>query len=384
MKPSIFISYRRDDAAGYAGRLADHLDSRFGDANVFRDIEDLEGGTDFEKAIVDAVSHCRALIVIIGPSWLEARNAAGDRRLDDPRDYVRLEIEAALERDVLVLPVLVGDASMPSPAELPDSLAPLSRRQARPLSDDRWSFDVDRVIRALEPTVRHRDRSGLRRVATAAAMVSVLLLGFTVAMLRGWFGGGNGGRDSTVPSVIGLTVDAAREALAGAGLALGTVTTEASGRTKPGLIHDQKPVAGSRTTAGTVVSVLVEGDPQDDEIARGGRINLAPTNVFDLDGNGTGAGIRTEWDMSLREPRGGLVISPGNRATIAISPRPPDRATCDLIRNRLANTPLSVADAMASGGICARTSSGNIAAIEISALERRSRTITFSYTTWPD
>ena len=114
----IFISYRRDDAAGYAGRLYDRLAAHFGRDRVFMDVEGIEPGVDFVDAIEGAVGSCEVLIVIIGKDWLAA-DAVGKRRLDDPGDFVRIETAAALARNIRVVPVLVDDAEMPRAKQLP-------------------------------------------------------------------------------------------------------------------------------------------------------------------------------------------------------------------------------------------------------------------------
>eukprot|EP01041_Mallomonas_annulata_P016357 gene16357-biopygen9244 len=104
----IFISYRRDDSAGYAGRLYDRLAAQFGADRVFMDVAGIELGTDFVTAIEQAVGSCKVLIVVIGDEWLSTTDTAGRRRLDDPHDFVRLETSVALEREIRVVPVLVG------------------------------------------------------------------------------------------------------------------------------------------------------------------------------------------------------------------------------------------------------------------------------------
>ena len=146
----IFISYRRDDSAGYAGRLYDRLIPRFGAARVFMDVEGIELGADFVTAIEDAVGSCRVLVVIIGDEWLSTQDAAGRRRLDDPHDFIRLETVTALTRGIRVVPVLVGGALMPRAEELPDDLKPLARRQAIEISHKQWEATTDELIRALD------------------------------------------------------------------------------------------------------------------------------------------------------------------------------------------------------------------------------------------
>jgi hypothetical protein len=146
----IFISYRRSDSAGSTGRLMDDLKAQFPDCPVFRDIEAIEAGADFVEAIDAAVKSCSVLLAVIGPRWLSATNKDGKRRIDDPNDFVRLEISAALRRDVRVIPVLVEDATMPSAEELPEDIKAFARRQAHELSDRRWDYDATQLFGALE------------------------------------------------------------------------------------------------------------------------------------------------------------------------------------------------------------------------------------------
>jgi hypothetical protein len=149
----IFISYRREDAAGYAGRLYDRLAAHFGDERVFMDVEGIEPGADFFEAIERAVGSCEALIVMIGNEWL-ATDSAGHRRLDDPADFVRLETATALARGIRVVPVLVDGAVMPRADQLPKELAPLTRRQAVELSHKQWDATTAELIRTLEKILK--------------------------------------------------------------------------------------------------------------------------------------------------------------------------------------------------------------------------------------
>jgi hypothetical protein len=146
----IFISYRREDAAGYAGRLYDRLASHFGAARVFMDVEGIEPGVDFVEAIERAVGSCEVLIVIIGNEWLTVASSDGKRRLDDPRDFVRIETAAALARGIRVVPVLVENAAMPREDQLPPELKSLTRRQAVELSHKQWDATSSELIQRLE------------------------------------------------------------------------------------------------------------------------------------------------------------------------------------------------------------------------------------------
>ncbi|MBK9655312.1 MAG: toll/interleukin-1 receptor domain-containing protein [Rhodanobacteraceae bacterium] len=142
----IFISYRRSDSAGHTGRLADDLGNHLDHQALFRDIEAIEAGVDFVHALEKAVSACTVMLVIIGPNWASAATADGQKRLFQSGDFVRMEIEAALGRDIRVIPVLVGDAQMPGPADIPDSMAALLRRNAYSISDRRWQYDVTQLV----------------------------------------------------------------------------------------------------------------------------------------------------------------------------------------------------------------------------------------------
>ena len=156
---AIFLSYRRDDTSGYAGRLFDNLAQRFGRERVFMDIETLEPGMDFVAGIERAIESCGAVIAMIGPSWIKAKDSDGHRRLDNPNDFIRLEITTALTRGVRVIPVLVQNAGVPPEQELPEPLRPLCRLQACELSDNRWEFDVRRLADVLEPLIAQPEDS---------------------------------------------------------------------------------------------------------------------------------------------------------------------------------------------------------------------------------
>jgi hypothetical protein len=145
----IFVNYRREDASGYAGRLYEWLSDRFGRDRVFRDINAIKPGADFVAAIENEVASCEVVLVVIGRQWLGCASD-GRRRLDNPNDYVRLEIASALAGNVHVIPVLFEGASMPREHELPDDLKPLARRQALEVSETRWEFDVGRLLDTLE------------------------------------------------------------------------------------------------------------------------------------------------------------------------------------------------------------------------------------------
>jgi hypothetical protein len=148
---SVFVSYRRKDSEGESGRLFDDLTSHFGSESVFMDVSAIEPGRDFRKAIDQSVTTCSVLLAIIGQEWLELKDPAGRRRLEDPNDFVRLELASALRRDIPVIPVLVRGAKMPDADRLPPDLQELVYRNAVELTHARWKSDVQLLIRALRP-----------------------------------------------------------------------------------------------------------------------------------------------------------------------------------------------------------------------------------------
>jgi TIR domain len=146
----IFISYRREDTAAYAGRLWENLRSHFADTDVFIDLDSLSAGVPFAHRIQEAIGECSVLIAMIGPSYMTTVDDSGNRRLDDPKDFVRLEVSAALRNKIPVIPVLVGGAVLPSRSLFPKRMGEMLSYNAVELSDQRWSYDVSRLIRAVE------------------------------------------------------------------------------------------------------------------------------------------------------------------------------------------------------------------------------------------
>ncbi|MGE3179395.1 MAG: toll/interleukin-1 receptor domain-containing protein [Vicinamibacterales bacterium] len=188
-----FISYRRDDAAGYAGRLRESLDRRLGAYEIFRDVDTLKPGQDFVEAIQSRLASCRVMLVVIGREWLDARLPNGVRRLDDPVDFVRLEVAVGLSTPgVVVMPVLVEGASMPGSEALPTDLRALARRHAISLRDETWDEDVDRLVAAIRdvvspgsgPSPDRPGRAGVFPWRWLAAIAAVVLIAAAFAFLR--------------------------------------------------------------------------------------------------------------------------------------------------------------------------------------------------------
>lgn len=150
MPDQIFISYRRDDAAYVTGHINDLLRNEFGEESVFTDVDNIALGVDFRAVLDESVSQCQVLLAVIGDNWLTVRSRDGKPRLDDPADFVRIEIESALKRNIPVIPLLVSGATMPLEEDLPGTLKDLAFRngtQIRPAPD--FNLDMDRLIRNL-------------------------------------------------------------------------------------------------------------------------------------------------------------------------------------------------------------------------------------------
>ena len=156
----IFISYRRQDSSHLAGRLYDRLADRFGADLVFMDVATIDLGVDFAEVITRAVGTCQVLVALIGPQWVTAADPDGRRRLRDPNDFVRLEIQAALERDVRLIPILVEGAPMPRVRDLPRQLAGLARRNAMTMRHESFPYDAERLVTAIERVLAARTPAG--------------------------------------------------------------------------------------------------------------------------------------------------------------------------------------------------------------------------------
>jgi len=183
MVARIFINYRREDSTSTAGRLYDRLALSFGRKNLFMDVDHIPPGVDFVKHLNSQVAACNVFIAVIGPQWLEVKNEKGGRRLDDPDDFVAVEIGAALARDIRVIPALVDGAGMPKESNLPESLRPLARRNAIELRNNQFGRDAEALIEKIREAFRNRTlRLRLWRAA-AGVVVVALLLGWIVSFI---------------------------------------------------------------------------------------------------------------------------------------------------------------------------------------------------------
>ena len=206
MPAGIFLSYRRDDSAGFAGRLYDRLASRYGADRLFMDVDTIRPGHDFAEDIVSALARSAVCVVLIGRHWESITLPDGRRRLDDPTDFVRLEVAAAIREGVTVIPVLVEGAPMPSPASLPEELRALSRRQAIDMSNERWNYDVGRLVLALDEILGQpidaqsketpRTREPRKRIATMPVLIVAAAVVLSLIGVVGWLA--TRGQDPTV------------------------------------------------------------------------------------------------------------------------------------------------------------------------------------------
>jgi hypothetical protein len=181
--PEIFLSYRRADAAASAGRLYDRLVRHFGADQVFRDIDSIDAGEDFEGSIRGALEDATAVLVVIGRDWLEQRSADGTRRLDEPADYVRREIELALDSNALIVPVLVDAAAFPEAQHLPPSIQALARRNAVELTHRHWPRDTEALVQQLQALGIAPVEAPPERSAVSGGMLAGALIAFVPDLL---------------------------------------------------------------------------------------------------------------------------------------------------------------------------------------------------------
>lgn len=394
----IFVSYRRKDSAGHAGRLFDRLRDYFGKERVFRDVDEIRAGDDFVETLARAVGSCDAFVLVIGRDWLDARDDRGARRLDDPEDFIRIELETALRRKILVLPVLVEGAKMVEAAELPEPLRPLARRQAIELSEHRWDFDVQELLKRIEDVVR-RDKPIWKSAVFRASAAVVLLSSFALGALWIWSpwktpatDGSNaatpasplkepenrsvaksdspkanptrpaeatpavvesqpekksppppavtadGDRPARLPSFIGQPFREAADSLRRLGMQQ-KVEFNSTGRNTPGTVFGQDPRAGSAVNANGTVRLFVETTLRPEEHAAG-VIYLTPSEVLMLDGDEDDA--RGAWDVSFQRPTGAsanLSLQFGAGVTgVRMSPAAANASRFDAVRCRNTTT----------------------------------------------
>src|SRR6516162_7310172 len=183
MAGKIFINYRRDDSIAVAGRLHDRLAEAFGRDNLFMDVDNIPVGINFEDYLNNQVAQCDAMLSVIGPSWLNAKDETNQRRLDKPDDFVAIELSAALARNILVIPVLVDSTHMPKASELPDSLKPFALRNAIQVRNTNFGSDAEQLITKMRDALalgRPEHTQGLVLLSFTTTQIAIFLFNISV------------------------------------------------------------------------------------------------------------------------------------------------------------------------------------------------------------
>jgi hypothetical protein len=312
---AIFVSYRRDDSEGEAGRLFDDLVAEFGEDSVFMDVAAIEVGRDFRKAIDESVATCGVLLAVIGKEWTDAKNEAGQRRLDDPFDFVRLETASALKRDIPVVPVLVHGARMPRADQLPDDLKELAFRNGVEVTHARWNSDIQLLFKALRPLVGESKGAPASPSTTVpqpaaevkppvpvetkvpqvaaeispatrkkpigiilAVVVALLVVGAVVAYMM------LTPKQVTVPDLSGNTLQDATAKLEALHFKVGRTRFQPDATKDPNIVLNQSPVPNEQVKSGTAVDLLLSQPPPMVEIPSvvGKPLNTAEQALQDL------------------------------------------------------------------------------------------------------
>ena len=276
--PNIFISYRRGDSIATAGRIRDRLVQQYGGRRVFVDVDDIPHGQDFVKVIELKIAECDVLLAIIGPRWIDARDDVGRRRLDNPDDFVGIELSAALASlSIIVIPVLVDGARMPNADELPDRLRTLTRRNAVELRNSHFGGDVQRLIRSIKSSA---GGFGVATKSTLTLTSSALLL---IAAYLFWL--------TMKPSV---TPEPARDSSAPLGKAItasetpgpsvtASATNIADAPTQRSSAVAKSEATGSSDPIAIMRGILSEADGRVEVGIRGGsRVKLGDQVVFNI------------------------------------------------------------------------------------------------------
>lgn len=261
---AIFISYRREDAEGHAGRLFEDLREVFGAESVFMDVVGIEPGVDFRKTIDAKVTSCSVLLALMGRQWLDLKGPDGRRRLDDAGDFVRLETAAALRRDIPVIPVLVQGAKMPTDTQLPDDLKDLAFRNGVELTHARWESDVQLLVRALSRHVQPLPKPAASAQASAGTGTGMGAPGLTAATGTGT-GTGTGAGTAASTSGSGTRTLVMAGGVAAVALVVGMVVAQSDGESSvPAPLESptqaQEPTNSAAPPAAAHVTQVVVGD----------------------------------------------------------------------------------------------------------------------------
>ncbi len=365
--PAIFISYRRNDSEGEAGRLFDDLVEEFGENSVFMDVAAIEAGRDFRKAIDESVATCGVVLALVGKNWLDAKDENGKRRLDDPADFVRLETASALRRDIPVIPVIVRGATMPHADQLPEDLRDLAYRNCVELTHARWSSDLQVLLAALhrqlgvdksqpaaaQPEAAERpaaipqavkpakiDRAAemaldllamppekpeknLRMYVGVGVLALLALVGSYLLLSRG----------VTVPNLRGKTLTEATAILQDRHLKVGQTTVRPDGTQNPDIVLSQFPPSQEQTKRGAAVDLVISGPVAMVEVpaVTGQSLDAAQRTLTDHQLNSgeiqrqSRAGVAR--DTVLQQfPQPGESVKSGARIDLLVADAPPQTA----------------------------------------------------------
>ncbi len=261
----IFISYRRSDASGHAGRLRDRLRAHFGDDVVFQDVDDIPDGEEFAKVIERALDSCKVALVVIGRNWVNAQTEQGVRRFENSDDWVRTEVGILLRRGIRVVPVLVQGASLPLREELPEELQDLAGRNARELRDSAWDSDVSLLLKSLEGVVSSRRK---RHTAITAAVAAAVIGGLVYAGLAVTIGVGK----IVVPHLEGKPAEMARDILARDGFKSVHEEVLPSAEFGAGRVVRTEPHAGTNVAKTDPVTIFVSVGLADEKAQSGPQV----------------------------------------------------------------------------------------------------------------
>jgi len=334
----IFIGYRREDSAGHSGRLFDKLSEHFGKDHVFMDVAGIEPGVDFVEAIEKAVGSSDAFIVVIGKQWLSVTDADGRRRLDNPEDFIRLEIAAALRRNIRVIPVLVQGATAPSSGNLPEDLKKLSRLHAHEISDHRWDFDVGTLIQTLEKVLKKevpKDEEKKEDVIQPTpppppppkfprwVIAAIAAIAIAIGVYALW---PRGKPTIEMPNVVGAPFEEAKAILTEKGLAVSKEERQTHEK-PPGIVIDQRPKPGTEVERGQRVDLIlavktvtkmpnVVGKRIEEAEGALLKAGLAISEVKEIKTNERSPGI-----VLNQTPKAGMEVEPGQKVRLEVAVR---------------------------------------------------------------
>ena len=308
----IFISYRRSDTEGYAGRIFDRLKSHFGRNKIFMDVDTIQPGENFIEAIEDAVSSCEVLIALIGDEWLKITDEYGNFRLNTPNDFVKVEITTALKRGIRVIPVLLAGVSMPKARELPNELVSLTERNALEIRHGSFDADVDKLLVAIEKVftrIAQEDKSTFQKFPLWAWFgIPGLIIIIIVLIFLGMKIGQTSKNQPEKPDIF-VSADSQEE----------VISTNFPIETKSGFEETEKTQSASANSQPVSITDIQETQTQT-PMFPDFTPTLTPENLV-LSATPTNTAIKTP-TPTLDIPYGQMIFEPMNRIIEHILPDP--------------------------------------------------------------